>query len=103
MTFICLHMLRCGIYVGSANIRMNTMHSAALSGLGRNHVSSKSGHSLTRRVKAFFVARREQRQVFDQLNMSTDRELADMGLSRFDISQIATVSGRQAAEKYLAG
>ncbi|WP_134681554.1 DUF1127 domain-containing protein [Paracoccus ravus] len=70
--------------------------------------AARAGHGqiaqvgLARRIKAFFVARQVERRTFDELDMTSDRELADLGLSRHDVARLARLAGRQAAEKYLA-
>lgn len=78
------------------------MHAAAISRHGRVGTDTQTGHSLSRRIKAYFIGRRIARRTHDELDMTSDRELADLGLSRFDVGHIAALAGRQAAEKFLA-
>ncbi|MTH79747.1 DUF1127 domain-containing protein [Paracoccus aestuariivivens] len=79
------------------------MNGAALASLGRSQIKAAHNDSITRRIKAYFVGRRIERRTLDELGMTTDRELADLGLSRYDVRRVAELAGRQAAEKYLAG
>ena len=48
---------------------------------------------LIARIAAFIARRRRQAAVFTELNACSDRELDDIGLTRFDIARVArTVS-----------
>lgn len=77
------------------------MHAASLPRRGSTTIAAGE-HTLSRRIKAYFVGRSVQRRTYDELDMTSDRELADLGLSRHDVRRIAAVAGRQAAEKFLA-
>ncbi|MDS9469956.1 DUF1127 domain-containing protein [Paracoccus sp. MBLB3053] len=78
------------------------MNAAALASLGRGQMAQPSKPDLFRRIRAYLVGRRIQRRTYEELSMTNDRELADLGLSRFDVPRLAALAGRQAAEKYLA-
>lgn len=78
------------------------MSAASVFNLGHGRVAGTSEIGIARRIKAFFIARNVERRTFDELDMTSDRELADLGLSRFDVRPIAKLAGRQAAEKFLA-
>jgi|GEM_PF-1606867 len=78
------------------------MATAAVSSLGHSRVPANLQFGISRRIRAYFIARRIQRRTFEELDMTSDRELADMGLSRFDVGPLSRLAGRQAAEKFLA-
>ena len=81
------------------------MHAAALSGPARSRTTTaanNTNHGLLLRVRAYFAGRRVERRTLEELGMTTTRELADLGLSRYDVPRIAALAGRQAAEKFLS-
>ncbi|MFG6082184.1 DUF1127 domain-containing protein [Paracoccus litorisediminis] len=78
------------------------MHASAIAQSRRLGVSEAALPRLARRLKAYLVARRVAGETRAQLEMNTDRDLADLGLSRFDINRIALQAGREAAAHILA-
>lgn len=44
---------------------------------------------LSTRYRDFLLARAERQRIFNELNSCTDRELAELGISRADIGAIA--------------
>jgi uncharacterized protein YjiS (DUF1127 family) len=47
-------------------------------------------------VKRFFDAHKVYRRVYNELMMSSDRELRELGIERADIPRIATQAAREA-------
>lgn len=52
--------------------------------------------ALAGRVRAWVLRRMEIERTFNELNALTDRELADLGFSRFDLRRLARESVDQA-------
>jgi len=78
------------------------MATAAVSSHGHSRTPASQQLGISRRIRAYFIARRVQRRTFEELDMTSDRELADMCLSRLDVGPLSHLAGRQAAEKFLS-